>query len=149
MSSTELAWAAGFFDGEGHTREKGNKQSTSELQVGQKYVHCLERLKKAVGGYGRIYGPYRKEKGGLYYWTVSRTSHVDIVLNQLWPYLSKFKKEQAEKAGFIHGKVRQVKIGRPYSGRRIAECHPDRPHVAFGKCSTCYHADRYKELHGK
>lgn len=29
--------------------------------------------------------------------------------------------------------------------KRVAECHPDRPHLARGKCSPCYWRQRYSE----
>lgn len=154
MSSHELAWAAGFFDGEGHTRGKPKNRNSplgrSELQVGQKHIECLERLQKAVGNLGTIGGPYHR-KNPVFFWYLTRTTEVDKVLTALWPYLSVHKKTQAEKAGFKFGFIRQSKTGRPPNYKKtIPTCgHPNRVHVAFGKCGVCYHADRYKELHEK
>ena len=28
---------------------------------------------------------------------------------------------------------------------KMATCHPDKPHTAFGMCSNCYYKDRYKK----
>ena len=149
LRKTALAWAAGFFDGEGHVRTKKDAgKRRAELQVAQKTVECLERLKTAVGSVGTIGGPYHTEYP-VYFWYLTRTSDVDKVLTRLWPYLSGPKRRQAEGAGFVLGKIRNPKAGRPAQDKRVPCCHPDRVHVAFGKCRVCYHADRYKELHGK
>ena len=70
MSEIELAWAAGLFDGEGTislvTHRKKRKTKTYEY----KQVHVLvsqsgspevlERFQRAVGGLGKIYGPYER-----------------------------------------------------------------------------------------
>lgn len=59
----ELAWAAGFFDGEGcinlMKRKNGNKP-TLQLAIGQSYSkETLERFYQAVGNIGKVYGPYK------------------------------------------------------------------------------------------
>lgn len=102
---TEVAWAAGLFDGEGSTsiqfdkRRIGSK-GTFRLSLAQagddRATEVLERFRSAVGG-GKIYGPYqppppsRKPK---YHWYVHNTEAL-VVLNRLRPYLSRAKKLQA------------------------------------------------------
>lgn len=150
VKDVDLAWAAGFFDGEGHCRGKFSKTVglRAELQVGQKLIDCLERL-KSIFGVGTIGGPYHKENP-VYFWYVTKSSQVDEVLTKLWPYLSSPKRIQAEKAGFILGIIRNPKQGRPPNKLRTKpECHPNRIHVAFGKCAKCYHHDKNKEQNGK
>ena len=147
----ELAWAAGFFDGEGHTRGKPGANNTKccELQVGQKTTECLSRLMKAVGGVGTIGGPYHR-KYPVYFWYLTRTSDVDKTLTLLWPYLSSAKKNQATCAGFVLGVVRQPKNGRPKRKPHELKptlCHPNRKHVGNGLCGSCYQIKWKREQH--
>ena len=89
MIQTELAWAAGLFDGEGCTSLYSKRRSI-QVSISQKYDRfVLDRFKAAVGG-GYIYWP--ESQSGYY-----RISGVPalLVLQQLWPYLSPPKKEQA------------------------------------------------------
>jgi len=51
MQEIELAWAAGFFDGEGNISFNGN---CPRLQVGQKEINPLEVL-RFILGVGTIY----------------------------------------------------------------------------------------------
>jgi hypothetical protein len=150
-TESELAWAAGFFDGEGHSRSRDSKKSVYVIQVSQKQTDCLRRLQNAVGGLGTIRGPYRT-KYPIYFWDVCKTSEADTVMNMLWPYLSKYKKEQALKAGFIFGKVREPKIGRPptnVADLKVCTCHPERKHVGNGLCGSCYQMAWRKQREGK
>lgn len=136
----ELAWAAGFFDGEGHVRGKGGTITKSEMQVGQKTVGCLERLQRALGNIGYIGGPYHKEYP-VYFWYLTKTSDVDKALTALWPFLSEPKRNQAIKAGFKLGFIRNPKVGRPPRKKedlKVPFCHPDRKHVGNGLCGSCY-----------
>lgn len=113
MSPTELAWAAGFFDGEGTTcKTKESYRSGSiatRFSVPQKGTVCLTRFQKALGGLGKIYP--RTCRVSLF--AIARLEDVDKALTLLWPYLSEPKREQAIKTGFTFGVVRQSKVGRP------------------------------------
>lgn len=96
----ELAWAAGFFDGEGHTglQSKSQKYRYLRLTVGQTEPTTLERFQKAVG-YGNITGPYPRKgtRKDVWVWqTTSKKAHE--ALNRLLPYLSGPKREQARLA---------------------------------------------------
>lgn len=148
---TELAWAAGFFDGEGHVRAKKDANlRRSELQVAQKTTECLERLKIAVGSVGTIGGPYHTPNP-VYFWYLTKTSEVDRVLTELWPYLSNPKRTQAEKAGFKLGRIRDPKVGRPTrlpEELKVALCHPNRKHIGNGLCGSCYQMDWRKKKNG-
>lgn len=99
--STELAWSAGFFDGEGCTTFHSEKQKRyPRLRIGQSGDNgneVLERFKTAVGE-GKVYGPYPIAKNQTKIrWTfqVAGNKKVSRVLYQLWPYLSSEKKQQA------------------------------------------------------
>lgn len=112
----KLAWAAGFFDGEGHIgcttayRREYVKQDgdvtthTSDrlaMQISQVDRGGLERFLDAVGGLGSIEGPYddgREHSQPISMWRVSGVDRVERVVCLLWPWLGKVKRCQAEDA---------------------------------------------------
>jgi len=86
----ELAWAAGFIEGESHV---GIKRGRKRLDGGRPKVGLLlvasqnergrlERLHSALGGIGHIRGPYKKS----HVWATSCVS-ANEALELLWPYL--------------------------------------------------------------
>lgn len=104
MVKCEVAWAAGFFDGEGCTslhRAKvgGRIYDHVRVTVGQVNRETLERFRQAIGGRGRINGPYERGANNVGHKPIWRyQAHGDTaltVLKVLWPYLSKPKQEQA------------------------------------------------------
>ena len=106
----ELAWAAGFFDGEGSAhfavglrkKQTGGRVVFSQLHlnVAQANREELERFQKAVG-VGRIYGPYtNKGPNNKPHWryfagAFPSFQHVMVVL---WPFLCSRKRAQLKKA---------------------------------------------------
>jgi hypothetical protein len=93
VSDTELAWCAGFFDGEGTTSYlKKDKWIGPRMSVSQKNIKPLERFQEAVG-HGKIYA--HDQRSGLYQWTCQRKDDVKIILEKLWPFLCDQKKDQA------------------------------------------------------
>jgi hypothetical protein len=102
MTKTELAWAAGFFDGEGSVgRRRGGR--LLQMQVTQSYPYGYETLTRfgtAVRG-GKVYGPYGPYKGArkqYFCWCVSGLIPSVKVIRQLHPYLSRHKREDIFKA---------------------------------------------------
>src|SRR5688572_6231765 len=99
--SSELAWAAGIFDGEGSTStylRRERKTPRRQIAVSQggvpgEFPAVLVRFMSIVGA-GNITGPY----DGLYYWKTTRKDAVDSVGAMLWPYLSYEKRRQFEAA---------------------------------------------------
>ena len=103
--SDELAWARGFFDGEGSTYLEKHRTHPGHF-VPRLYVpQCAEvgiaveltRLKSALGGLGSISGlrpgkgnrkPYRR-------WRVSAPVDVQLGLHLLWPFIGAVKRTQA------------------------------------------------------
>ncbi len=103
--SEELAWAGGFFDGEGSTYLEKHR-THADYFVPRLYVpQCadvgiaveLTRLKSALGGLGSISGlrpgkgnwkPYRR-------WRVSAPVDVQLGLHLLWPFIGGVKRTQA------------------------------------------------------
>lgn len=96
-SDVDLAWAAGFFDGEGSTsvlKAQRDKYSYIRMSVNQKLPECLERFHSIVG-HGKI---YKANKRDIYSWDCYKQSDVPKVLEMLWPYLSSVKRDQAIRA---------------------------------------------------
>ena len=96
-SITEIAWAAGFFDGEGSTsilKAQRDKYSYARMQVTQKNKDTLERFQAAVGGLGRI---YKSNTRDIFSWNVYKKEDVLTCLDILRPFLSIHKKEQADR----------------------------------------------------
>jgi hypothetical protein len=104
--SEELAWAGGFFDGEGSTYLEKHRTHVGYF-VPRLYVPQsaeigvaaeLARLKSALGGLGTISGvrpakgnwkPYRR-------WRVSTPVGVQVGLHLLWPFIGEVKRIQAQ-----------------------------------------------------
>jgi hypothetical protein len=98
----ELAWAAGFFDGEGCTYlKKGRKSYSPALGITQNDPEVLHRFQKAVGA-GAVNGPYDYRGRGYktnIFWRYS-AGNISEIMEQLWPWLSTPKKKQyMEKIG--------------------------------------------------
>ena len=97
-SDLELAWAAGFFDGEGSTsvlKAQRDKYAYLRISVSQKHPECLERFQQAIGGYGKI---YKAKVRDIHSWDCYRKDQVDIVINKLYPLLSVHKRNQIDEA---------------------------------------------------
>lgn len=94
MSDIELAWAAGFLDGEGNCRcWSDGKHSYPRMQLTQKDdTEPLERFVEAVG-VGKVYGPY--EGRGIY--RVQLTGKAArSAFTLLAPFLSSRRRRQCE-----------------------------------------------------
>ena len=97
MKETDRAWAAGFFDGEGHYRASLHRYPGPPLRsymslrarVSQKDPEVLLRFRDIMG-VGKIY----QQGNGLYYYQVTKRSEVQRVVNILWPYLGSVKRQQ-------------------------------------------------------
>ena len=109
MNTHELAWAAGFFDGEGHigvhvgdhSQGRPWKRIDLYLSISQVDRRVLDRFRDAVG-VGSVNGPYihpsvaaRKNEQPRYYFTTAKFEHIQAVVAMLWQFLSPVKREQA------------------------------------------------------
>lgn len=121
----ELAWAAGFFDGEGSTHVSHSSPTTAQIvmKVSQAYHEPLNRFCKAVG-LGKVRGPYKKpnpKHRDYYTWSVGSQSDVRAVGEKLWPYLCSPKREQLIQAFHHFLQTPHPGIGAPgYSRCRAA-----------------------------
>lgn len=102
MDTSELAWAAGFFDGEGTavliTGKRSRDYPTPTLAVTQHYdPETIHRFHRAVGSLGVVSGPYTS-KGTAYHprwqWQCRRPHEVIAVTALLWRFLSTPKRNQ-------------------------------------------------------
>jgi hypothetical protein len=97
----ELAWAAGFFDGEGSTSmivvkpERGKTEGYKHpiMRISQVGRETLERFEAAVG-VGHITGPYDTKAQPQYVWQAGSVDPSWMAAQVLWPYLSRPKREQ-------------------------------------------------------
>ena len=97
---SELAWAAGFFDGEGtvYCRTRHQKYKYVNAEVAQRDRRPLDRFCAAVG-LGKVID--RKGRGNTkphYMWVCYTQEDIKTVFEKLWPFLSDPKKEQYERA---------------------------------------------------
>ncbi len=100
----QLAWAAGFFDGEGcfctHFRAKADSHKYTAT-IGQVDRRVLDHFREAVQ-LGKIYGPMGPYKGQLpnarphYKIDIYGFEQVQALLALLWTWLGPVKREQAK-----------------------------------------------------
>lgn len=159
----ELAWAAGFFDGEGSTFVCRRNRYVA-VGISQSDVYgppaVLVRFQRAVGGIGILNGPIRvKTPAGddaESKWIYNAFGHemAQAVLVQIWPWLGSVKREQARGGLMAHRAYRQGKLrlpgttfGRPPQDRcrrghdlSLAELYPGHSR----QCVPCRH-ERYIE----
>ncbi len=98
----DLAWAAGFFDGEGNVGFYRNRRwGHLRLSVAQTDETILRRFNAAVGGLGRLSGPSQPTGlGKKVFWTLTfyGYEYVQAVVALLWTWLSAPKRAQAKTA---------------------------------------------------
>jgi hypothetical protein len=105
--SEELAWAGGFFDGEGSTYLEKHRTHSGYFVPVLYVPQCAEigiapellRLKSALGDVGAISGirrdrPDRKPHRR---WRVVTAVKAQLVLHLLWPFLGEVKRTQARR----------------------------------------------------
>ncbi len=98
-----LAWAAGFFDGEGcfHIAYTQNEKRYPQVSVSQSGVlghELLLKFDRAVGKIGTLYGPKlpgRNQTLCRWQWEASGITKVEQVYLTLRPFLGTTKREQA------------------------------------------------------
>jgi hypothetical protein len=108
MSDTELAWAAGFFDGEGCTclRKEYKKNNLGkryrtisvQMQIVQVRSEPLRRFHNVLGlgSFGGPYTPSGKNSKRYFKWSTAGRKSVCQALILMWPWLSLPKREQAQ-----------------------------------------------------
>jgi len=98
-----LAWASGFFDGEGSTiaKTEDRRPGYSQLlvavpQSGNGTIpEVLQRFRTAALGTGRFDGP---DSDGIHRWIARGRVDAETTLALLWPQLGSVKRTQAQRA---------------------------------------------------
>lgn len=98
MESHELAWAAGFFDGEGWANRSGRGVHSRINQAGLDGVpEVLTKFQRIVG-VGRIHGPVITEgRQPLYHWEATSRPDLARVVEGIGPWLCPVKRAEFER----------------------------------------------------
>ena len=127
ISREDLAWAGGFFDGEGHVRSIGDR-SYPALQIRQAGSftappEVLTRFQKAVCGLGYVYGPMfapeRLEHMPQWSYEAHGFEAVQAIFAMVWPWLGPIKRAQFARVILAHSALPEprrragVRVGRP------------------------------------
>lgn len=103
INREELAWAAGFFDGEGsfnvHSTHPSTGRKYARASINQVHPEVLERFKNAVLDIGNVTGPHAKgnKRQPIYTYAIQSFEGVQAVYALLYPFLSSVKREQGRK----------------------------------------------------
>jgi len=103
LDPVELAWAAGFFDGEGSTivqadaRRPGYRRLVVSVPQSSRdgVPYALVRLQRAMLGLGSIEGP---DETRMYVWRAFGLHEAQAVLALIWTELGAVKRLQAARA---------------------------------------------------
>lgn len=133
--STEIAWAAGFWDGEGSVSlsVRGiNGRPRIIAEVAQVDRRVLDRLSKIIGK-GKVHGPYqpRTSNSNAYHnWKLEGLADIVELFSMLEPYLSEAKIEQFQRAIVARKEwevLAQCRLGHPLTKSKSGKMY----------CLTC------------
>jgi hypothetical protein len=141
---TEIAWAAGLFDGEGTTFTTSDHHSL-QLSLAQVNRQNLERFQRAVGGLGRIHRPIHHTDRQPISKFAAYGPDAWVVIQVLNPFLGQEKRDQALRAllsysfrtvksrqGFCQRGHEYAKVGAYLNPSRGRECVACRRHRRRG-----------------
>ena len=112
----ELAWAAGFFDGEGCCGIR-SKSGNLYVHISQNDRKVLDRFKQAVGDVGHVnefVDNYLNRNGTRFQYQIGSFEGVQAVVVMIWIWLSPIKREQIVKAFNKYYEFRRDKLGLLY-----------------------------------
>jgi hypothetical protein len=139
----QLAWAAGFFDGEGSTYADPRPR----LSVVQNDPEVLLKFAAAIGNIGALGGGdkvYGRAKKPIWHWRVTGWRDVQAVVAMLWPFLTSQKRKQATLV--LVADHKRVNRRNPGSPRRHPTQNPwcGTPHPAtrISDCEECLRIQR-------
>jgi hypothetical protein len=100
MDRHELAWAAGFFDGEGWAAKNKTRGIQSRInQAGPNGMSAVLLKFQRTVGVGRLKGPHMEEgKQDIYWWEATSRPHVQRVADLIGPWLCPAKRAEFERA---------------------------------------------------
>lgn len=123
--SEELAWAGGFFDGEGSSYLLKHRTHPGYFTPGVEVPQCgtdgvpvvLTRFHAALG-LGNINGPhkYKGADGPVSRWKTEARNDVQLALHRLMPFIGTVKREQARNVLIVINSQRDLPRGNPAFG---------------------------------
>lgn len=122
LDTHEVAWAAGFFDGEGCSYNQTGYLSAS-ASVTQTDREVLARFQRAVLGLGSIGAKPKTHAHNkpLFAWRVQNWRDMQAVIALLWRFLSEPKRAQAKRV-LARYHSRELKHPWRNGNKRIAKC---------------------------
>jgi hypothetical protein len=102
MDEREVAWAAGFYEGEGYFGVKRNPYghpNALRFSIGQRTEEPILKF-LAIAGVGKIRHRHLPDGHGkeIWYYEAGKTANALLVIEALWPWLSERRKLQAQRA---------------------------------------------------
>jgi hypothetical protein len=98
MDRHELAWAAGFFDGEGWANKASRGVQSRINQADPDGMPAVLLKFRRIVGVGRLKGPQREEgKQDLYWWEATSRADIARVAELISPWLCHVKRKQFER----------------------------------------------------
>ena len=88
MTSTNIAWLSGLFEGEGCIHQDKRKKATWRLRVVMTDLDIIQRL-QAITGVGNVSETFKQaaHHKTAYQWIVYRKEHIQQLLSKMLPYL--------------------------------------------------------------
>ena len=126
-----LAWAAGFFDGEGSTIV--TKDGTLVMSLGQCSTEVLDKFSVTLGQ-GKIYGPYEQKLGwsSKWEWKLCGKYQVAEAMADMWPHLGTIKKNQ-----FLTALSMAKDVSRPGYCKKNIHNLSESGTYSDGRCKPC------------
>jgi hypothetical protein len=162
MNPTDVAWAAGLFEGEGCIRMYRADGKTPQLYLSMADEDVVRRFHHVVGC-GRVYGPYGPyaHSGGTkpqWAWVVGSCEKVQALIAQWWPWLGRRRRIKAREV-LLEARASPVKAayrtrcprGHEYTGENLLlvtrrSADRNRAGKKIRVCRTCNYANmrRYR-----
>jgi hypothetical protein len=133
---TDIAWAAGFFDGEGSTTLYSKPRKSMDtvripvMSITQVNRTTLERFQRIVFELGRLYGPYYRKKGKpQHLWRTTKLADAQAVASLLWKFLTPEKQAQITRSFAAYKQS--------ISSGRLCWAGLHQKPRRYGKCKEC------------
>jgi hypothetical protein len=144
LDTHEVAWAAGFFDGEGCSYFTRNQRGVVQpcTEVNQVHPAVLHRFQRALDGVGsmRVRPDHPKHRPNPMWSFYTRSWRPTLtVLTLLWPYLGIVKREQASR---VFAQYQTEIDHNPLIGR------PNMQHLWTATACPLGHTDFSVRMHG-
>jgi hypothetical protein len=127
-SREDLAWAAGFFEGEGcfdSGPSRNPEWRRPIISISQVNREPLDRFQQVMG-FGKVYGPYpprRPNDAPLHRYQTAKYEYAQATVCLLWPWLTSQRRGQALRMlrrGQWHIYTVRIALGRP--AMQVALC---------------------------